>query len=373
VVTGQYQEVVLKADHLVTLIDCAGHEKYLKTTIAGLCSSFVDYALVLVNSASQANAATNMTIHHLRLCAQMNIPVIVLFTKSDRSTSHTFQECKYGVTRLLKSPELNSQRPFLVKTLKDVELVSTKINQLIVPMIEISSVTGDGMDLLKALLAKLHQRRRLAVNQINKPFECLIEEIYQVPGVGTVLSGFVTRGDYQKGHPLYIGPLKDQSIMEIIPKSMHVAQTIVDKVWAGHSVCFDLPKSTLTSTKTRRKVKRTKNLLLRKGMVVQAEPFSLCSKFVADIYLTKNNGSSVTVVNGKFDATLHILNNKQSAKIIDIVTKKEGRKCDVMRQGDSARVVFEVHKGTFLYVRKGMRIIIRCGHVIGQGIVVSPI
>jgi hypothetical protein len=36
-----------------------------------------------------------------------------------------------------------------------------------------------------------------------------VEDIYQVPGVGTVLSGFVTRGEWKKGEPIHIGPLKN--------------------------------------------------------------------------------------------------------------------------------------------------------------------
>jgi elongation factor 1-alpha len=35
-VTGGYQKIVLQADRIVTLMDLAGHEKYLKTTVGGV-------------------------------------------------------------------------------------------------------------------------------------------------------------------------------------------------------------------------------------------------------------------------------------------------------------------------------------------------
>jgi small GTP-binding protein len=77
-VSSHQSEVALKAKHLVTLMDLAGHEKYLKTTIAGLSRGMADYALVLVNS---MQSPTHMTRHHLKLCVSMGIPVIVVMTK----------------------------------------------------------------------------------------------------------------------------------------------------------------------------------------------------------------------------------------------------------------------------------------------------
>jgi len=62
----------------VTLLDMAGHEKYLKTTISGISSGMADYAIVLVNA---MQPPTHMTFHHLNLCVSSGIPVIVVLTK----------------------------------------------------------------------------------------------------------------------------------------------------------------------------------------------------------------------------------------------------------------------------------------------------
>ena len=40
----------MHSQRIVTFIDLAGHEKYLKTTIAGLTGCFPDYAIVVINS-----------------------------------------------------------------------------------------------------------------------------------------------------------------------------------------------------------------------------------------------------------------------------------------------------------------------------------
>jgi elongation factor 1-alpha len=74
----QQAEIVAKSSHLVTLIDLAGHEKYLKTTVEGVSRGMADYALILVNA---MQPPTHMTLHHLNLCVTFGIPVIVVMTK----------------------------------------------------------------------------------------------------------------------------------------------------------------------------------------------------------------------------------------------------------------------------------------------------
>lgn len=338
----------------------------MKTTIEGIARGMADYALVLVNA---SQPPTHMTVHHLKLCSNMGIPVIVLLTKADRSPSHVFQSTKKEISRILKShPDLGLKRPFVVKTQKDIELVQNKLTNaaVLVPIISISCVTGEGMDVLQQLLVNLPQRRHHATKQRTKPFEFLIEDIYhQVPGVGTVISGFVSRGEWNKGEALYIGPLKDGTIFKATPKSTHVAQSFVDRVWAGHSVCFAIPKPP----------KGRRLLLSKKGMVAMKEPFQFSNEFVADIYLTK--GQTVTIQKNRFAPTIQLLHNKVTGKVVNIVIRDTihggglSKEAETIRQGDRATVTFQVHKHRPAFVRPGMRVILREGHVLGYGIVLS--
>ena len=71
-------DLIRKSNRLITLMDLAGHEKYLKTTIAGIARGMADYALVLVNA---MQPPTHMTMHHLKLCVTLGIPAIVVMTK----------------------------------------------------------------------------------------------------------------------------------------------------------------------------------------------------------------------------------------------------------------------------------------------------
>jgi GTPase len=170
----------------------------------------------------------------------------------------------------------------------------------------------------------------------------LIEEQFQVPGLGTVISGFVTRGEWQKGESLFVGPMKDGTLFRTTPKSVHVAQTLVDHVWAGHSVCFAISKPP-----------RGMRNLLGKGMVALKESFQVSRKFTADVILVK--GNTITVAKDRFVTTAHILHNKQSVRVIGIHGADKTNQ-ETARQGDRATITFEFIRRPF-HVRQGMRII----------------
>jgi GTPase len=311
-----------------------------------------DYALVLVDA---GHPPTAMTVQHLKLCINMNIPVVVLLTKTDQCPDQVFRDTKQTLVAILKSRGLGLC-PFMVKNEKDVELVHSKMSSL-APIMAISCTDGTGLDLLRKLLTKLPQRRQHTKKQIDKPFEFLVEEIFQVRGIGTVVSGFVTRGTWEMGEPFFMGPLKDGSVIQVVPKSVHVAKTCVNKIWAGHQVCFALPK-----------LSRARRRLLEKGMIAMKQPFTPSRKFLADIYLTK--GSTMTVQSGKFETTVHILHMKQTAKVVEIRVNEQNK--TVIRQGDTARVTFQFsHRPSF--IRPGMRVILRCGHIIGYGVIRAPL
>ena len=87
-------ELVQTATRVVSFMDLAGREKYMKTTIAGISRGMADFALVLVNAKQHPN---HMTMHHLKLCVAMNVPVIVILTKVDRAPSEVFQNTKRQV------------------------------------------------------------------------------------------------------------------------------------------------------------------------------------------------------------------------------------------------------------------------------------
>jgi len=97
---------------LLTFIDLAGHEKYLRSMIYGVSSTLLDYSLVLINARS---GVTHMTHHHLTVCCMMNIPIVILFTKVDSCPAHRYKQTVEETRELLKAPDVR-KRLMLINT-----------------------------------------------------------------------------------------------------------------------------------------------------------------------------------------------------------------------------------------------------------------
>jgi len=357
-------EVARESHRLITLMDLAGHEKYLKTTIHGVSSGMADYALILVNS---RHPPTHMTQHHLNLCCSFGIPVIVVFTKIDGCPEHAFKTSKSEVMALLRAPDIG-KKPFAVRNERDVATCVGKLNTL-APMIETSCVTGEGINLLQKLLFTLSKRRRHE-NKVSRPFEFLVEDIFNVPGVGPVVSGFVNAGELTVGSTanVYVGPTDDGTFMKTLAKSAHIARINTQHITSGQSAClaFSLNKE------LRKK--------LRRGMVVLRENPTSTREFDAEICVLKGEG---TTIRRSYQAYVHILNVRQSAyaRQIEIVNhnsmglppshnaefEEDGI---VLRPGSRAKVRFEFAKRPE-YIRPGMRMLFRDGRVRGVGIITN--
>jgi len=356
-------EIARESHRIVTLMDLAGHEKYLKTTIHGVSSGFADYALILVNS---RHPPTHMTQHHLNLCCSFGIPLIVVMTKVDGCPEHALKTSKSEVCRLLRSTDVG-KRPFAVRTAQDVETCMDKMHSL-APIIETSCVTGEGLTLLQMMLFSLPKRRHHE-NKVNRPFEFLIEDIFNVPGVGAVVSGFVNAGELTVGGKaeVFVGPTDDGTFMKTIAKSAHIARINTHHVTAGQSACL-----ALSLNKEMRKK-------LRRGMVVLKENATSTKFFDAEICVLKGEG---TTIRRSYQAFVHILNVRQSAYARHIELVKNvalvlpGRHHNdaddgiVLRPGCRAKVRFEFAKRPE-YIRPGMRMIFRDGRVRGVGIITS--
>jgi elongation factor 1-alpha len=361
VITSRHGDagIARKAQRVVSLMDLAGHEKYLKTTISGLSRGMADYALVLVNA---AQPPTHMTMHHLGLCTACGIPVVIVITKVDACPEQVLKNTMQQTHDKLRAPDV-AMRPYSVRNERDIETVKDKMHTL-TPVIEASCVTGEGLDLIRKLLFAL-PKRRLHEKKIERPFEFTIEDYFNVTGIGIIVSGFVNTGEWMKGEALHIGPLKDGTYLKVAVKSVHVARTEVDRVWAGHDVCF-----ALSLTKSQRKL-----LGALKGVVALTTPLIPSNSFTAEICLMK--GEPVTMITGRYETMVHILHQKRTVQLASIETFDSGSIGNggsemVLRPGCRARVTFLFLQGP-AYVRKGMRIILRDGHVRGIGVILDSL
>merc|ERR1711936_514496 len=237
-----------KSSKVITFIDLAGHEKYLKTTVFGMTGHAPDFGMLMVG----ANAGVvGMTKEHLGLALALSVPVFVVVTKIDMCPTNVLQETLKLLIRILKSPGCR-KFPVLVKSQDDVILSATKfVSERLCPIFQVSNVSGENLDLLKMFMNLLGSR---SPNTDDKPAEFQIDDTYSVPGVGTVVSGTLLRGMIKLNDTLMMGPDALGHFHPIAIKSIHRKRMPVSEVRSGQTASFAL-----------KKIKRSQ---IRKGMVM---------------------------------------------------------------------------------------------------------
>jgi GTPase len=75
-----WEEICEKSSKIISFIDLAGHERYLRTTVFGLTGCAPDYVMLMVGG----NAGLiGMSKEHLGIAISLGVPVMVVITKID--------------------------------------------------------------------------------------------------------------------------------------------------------------------------------------------------------------------------------------------------------------------------------------------------
>mmetsp|Transcript_44786 Transcript_44786/g.112902 ORF Transcript_44786/g.112902 Transcript_44786/m.112902 type:complete len:659 (+) Transcript_44786:76-2052(+) len=338
-----WSEIADRSCKILSFFDLAGHEKYLKTTIGGMTGHLPDYCMLLIGANM---GVTRMTKEHLGLALALRIPLIVVITKIDMCPEHVYKETVATITRLLKLRGVR-KLPFLVKDEDNLATCLKNIeNDRFVPMFELSSVTGDGLDLLRKHLNFLTPRIQWSESE-DEYGELLIDSNFFVTGVGTVVAGTVTAGIIETGQKMLMGPDGNGRFRMVQIKSIHKRRQPVKSVAPGDSAGLCL-----------KKVKRS---MIRKGMVLvhpDARPTASWS-FKARIRVLYHS----TTIQLKYQPVIQCLTMRQTAEIVAMDR-------EVLRTGDTALVSFRfVYRPEF--IKPGMRLVFREGRCKGIGIVDS--
>ncbi|KAE9416486.1 hypothetical protein Angca_006014, partial [Angiostrongylus cantonensis] len=328
---------------LVTFIDLAGHEKYLKTTIFGMTGHMPDYTMLMVGANMGIIGTTK---EHLSLALSLSVPVFIVVTKIDMCPPQILEETMKNIGRLVKSAGAR-KLPVMVRNTNDVIHAAVNFpSKRVCPIFQVSNVEGTNLDLLRQFLNIVPLRRTLCEHD---PAHFQIDDVYWVEGVGTVVSGTVMAGSIKVGDTLLLGP---NSIGEFVPlpvKSIHRKRMPVSSVRCSQTASFALRKI------TKREV--------RKGMVMVDPRLNPVSSmmFEAEILILHHP----TTIKPNYQAMLHIGSIRQTATLVSM-TK------EVLRTGDRDRVTFRFIRLPE-YIRTGTRMVFREGRTKAVGTVVNVI
>jgi GTPase len=351
-----WPDIVKRSSKIISFFDLAGHEKYLKTTILGLSSSFPDVCFIIVG----ANMGISiMTREHIFLCITLRIPFVIILTKIDIciNRKNILDETVKNINKLLKHPGVR-RIPVSVKSKEDIIICAKNVgSESIVPIFHVSNVTGEGINNLKQFLNLLKKRKKDDDKDLHNVIYH-IDSTFSVTGVGTVTGGHLLSGIINVGDKLFIGPnngIYEQTTI----KSIHCKRVSLQNVSHGSYVCLGL-----------KKIERKK---IRRGNVIisNLDDQLLIKTFSA--HITVMRAHSTTICKG-YEPVLYACAVRQSVKLISVDEKNNSRNTEknddiILRTGDRAKVTFEFcYQPEFLKV--GTRILLAEGKCKIVGIII---
>jgi len=358
---GTADEIAENATKLITFIDLAGHQKYLRTTISGLTGYDPHYAMLVV---SASGGVVPMTQEHLGIAVALGVPFYVVLTKVDVTPRDKLQATLDSLEKVLKSIGAN-KAPLVIRSNDDaITAANNTPMENVVPIFCISSVTGIGLDIVRRYLHLLppgvshKEQQKLEQN----PPEFQIDEIFDVPGVGTVVGGLVTQGIITEGISLNLGPFDDGSFKVVAVTSIKRNRAACRLVRATQSAALAISATSVDKSESAHIFNQ-----IRRGMVLLdthlGTPKS-CVRFQAQVNLLFH---PTEIVRG-FRTTVHVGNVRQTAVIEGI--EPLGHLALSPKGNDAALVSFRFIKNPE-YLREGSRLLFRDGRTKGIGTVTS--
>ena len=336
-------QVYLRSRKVAVLVDLAGHERYLRTTLKGVLGHTPDYALVVVAS----NMGTVGTFReHLGICVVLGIPFAVVITKVDLDP-YNVKNTLSDVERVLKLPGVN-KIPFIVDTQEDAVLAARHISSgRIAPIFLASNVTGAGLDYLRTFL-DLAPPRLEWEKRVDQDLLVYVDDKFLVKGVGLVVSGMLLQGRVSVNQEVYVGPFPDSTYRTVKIKSIHVNRVSVDSARAGQIMSAALAGVEYAE--------------VEKGMVILSQKTKpqAVQEFKADIHVLYHP----TTIKPGYQSVVHVYTHRQPAKIVSIL----GR--DTLRTGDKGTVIMRLMKKP-AYLYRGQTIIFREGRTKGIGRIIE--
>jgi selenocysteine-specific elongation factor len=172
----------LPGGQIVGIVDVPGHEKFVRNMVAG--ATGIDIVALVI---AADEGVMPQTREHLEICELLNIRYgLVILTKID----------------MVEPDWLELVREDVSDYLSDTFLAD-------VPIVEVSALTGEGLDNLMDILAKLvHEVPERAPGHI---FRLPIDRVFTMKGFGTVITGTSVSGRIHLGDEVTIYPRGEEA------------------------------------------------------------------------------------------------------------------------------------------------------------------
>lgn len=339
------EEIIESSTKIVTLIDLAGHQRYLGTTLFGLGSYPPDVVLLVISSESPIN---NAITDNISLALGMGESMAIVINKSDLISQVALEACYDEIVQTLNriQPDIVAYKVTSIGEATIVGSTFRESSSKLLPIFFTSCVTKSGMDCLYAFFNVLPPKLNSIElnNAVSEPAELQVDETFELPGIGTVVSGLIIKGVIREGDEMWIGPSDqaDFSKVSIISLQRHKIPCNFARAGQKCTMAIQAP-----------------NIKVRRGMVMkEIDPngprgFSACLQFEASVRFIGNKqprlafGSQVSV---------YVANVRQTCRIDSIESRSNGLWLVCLRLTKRPE-----------FIRKGSRLIMRHTMIKGVG------
>ena len=193
----------------VVFIDVPGHEKLVKTMVAG--ASSIDAALLVVAADEGINVQTR---EHFEILQLLGIEKgLVALTKADLADEDSLAGLETDIAGFVQGTFLEGA-----------------------PVLPVSAVTGRGIPALKQALVALAER--VGERRDSEIFRMPVDRVFTMSGFGTVIAGTVLSGEVRIGERLEVYP--EQMTSRV--RGIQVHHSRVEQSVVGRRTAINLPE-----------------------------------------------------------------------------------------------------------------------------------
>lgn len=202
-----YLYASLGESDLTGFIDVPGHERFVHNMLAGACG--VDCVLLVI---AADDGVMPQTREHLAIVELLGIRrALVALTKIDRVEAPRVAEVRQQVEALLQAGPLAGA-----------------------PIFPVSSITGEGIDALRAAL--IAQAADVRARSEDGHFRLAIDRTFSVTGAGVVVTGTAFAGRVKVGDELALSPAG----RTVRVRGLHAQNQAAQEAHAGQRVALNL-------------------------------------------------------------------------------------------------------------------------------------
>jgi GTPase len=239
-------------EKVISFMDLAGHEKYLKTTIYGVTGMFPDRGIVVIGANT---GITKLTREHLGILLYLNIPFMITITKIDLAPPEIYQKLKNRIKKLLNKNSFN-KIVYFINNDEDSNkyLDGMNDNDDIIPVISISNKDGTNIENLHKIIYNVKPRDKF-IKDDNKSVVYL-DSNFNVPGIGLVVSGIIRGKNINVKDKMYIGPVNGEFFPVTIRSIHNSIREEVNSIGNGVQGCFAIKFTNNKQTLLRSQIKK---------------------------------------------------------------------------------------------------------------------